>query len=136
MEYLHQDLTAKIIGVYHDVYSELGHGFLEKLYRRAMLIAFRDAGLSAATDARFEVMFRGQGIGHFYPDVVVEDRVLLEIKATNALQAFDEAQTLNYLRASPIEVALLMNFGPKREVKRRVLTNDRKAPTAQANESP
>ena len=118
------------------MYSELGHGFLEKLYRRAMLIALRDAGLSAAADARFEVTFRGQGIGHFYPDVVVDDRVLLEIKATNALQAFDEAQTLNYLRASPIEVALLMNFGPKREVKRRVLTNDRKAPTAQADEIP
>jgi len=126
MEYLHRQLTERIIGVYHEVYSTLGRGFFERIYHRAMLIALADAGLAATADARFKVSFRGHSLGEFVPDVVVEDRVLLEIKATGALQPHDEAQLLNYLRASPIEVGLLLNFGEKREIKRRVLTADKK----------
>jgi GxxExxY protein len=108
------------------VYSELGYGFLEKLYQRAMAIALTEAGLFVSRDTRFDVMFRGHCLGQFFADLIVENRVLLEIKATSALQPSDEAQVLNYLRASTIELALLLNFGPKRELKRRVLTNDRK----------
>lgn len=97
MEYLHQDVTERVIGAYHEVYGELGRGFLEKVYHKAMSIALRDAGLSATTDARFQVMFRGHLLGDFIPDLIVEDCVLVEIKATSAIQPHDEAQLLNYL---------------------------------------
>ncbi|HEY7058425.1 MAG TPA: GxxExxY protein [Vicinamibacterales bacterium] len=136
MEFLHSELTERIIGVYHDVYSELGYGFLEKLYQRAMTIALREAGLSVSRDTRFDVMFRGHCLGQFFADLIVENRVLLEIKATSALQPSDEAQVLNYLRASTIELALLLNFGPKRELKRRVLTNDRKGASPRIDSEP
>jgi GxxExxY protein len=128
MELLHHDLTERIIGVYHDVYTELGYGFLERLYHRAMIIALTDSGLSVVQHAPFEVRFRGRLLGDFYPDIAVENRVLVEVKATSAIHVHDEAQALNYLRASPYEVALILNFGPRREFKRRVLTNDRKRP--------
>ena len=128
MTLLHHDLTEQIIGVYYAVYAELGHGFLERICQRAMVIALRDAGLSVVERAPFPVTFRGQLLGDFFADIVVNGLVLLEIKATTALSRWDEAQTLNYLRASRLEVALILNFGPKREHWRRILTNDRKIP--------
>jgi GxxExxY protein len=128
MELVHQDLTERIIGIYHDVYSELGYGFLERIYQVAMIIALTESGLAVNQHAPFEVRFRERVIGAFYADIIVEDRVLLEIKAASAIRPHDEAQSLNYLRASPVEVALILNFGPRREFKRRVLTNDRKVP--------
>jgi GxxExxY protein len=123
---IHEELTERIIGVYYDVYSELGYGFLEKVCQRAMVIALTAAGLSVAQGVRFPVIFRGQLVGDNISDMVVNGAVLVEIKATSALHAWDDAQALNYLRASPLEVALIMNFGPKREYRRRILTKDRK----------
>jgi GxxExxY protein len=126
MTLLHHDLTEMIIGIYQDVYTELGHGFLERIYQQAMVIALRDAGLSVVEQVRFPVWFRGQVLGEFYADIVVNGLVLVEIKAASALVSWHDAQALNYLRASPLEIALIMNFGPKREHRRRILTNDRK----------
>lgn len=128
MVLLHHDLTEQIIGVYYDVYAELGHGFLEKLCQRAMVIALREAGLSVLERVPYPVTFRGELLGDFYADIVVNNLILLEIKAVSALGPWDDAQALNYLRASHLEVALIMNFGPKREHRRRILTNDRKTP--------
>jgi GxxExxY protein len=130
MELLHHDLTQRIIGVYYDVYAELGHGFLERVCQQAMVIALRDAGLRVAERVPFPVMFRGELLGEFFADIVVNDLILAEIKATSVLPPWVEAQALNYLRASPLEVALIMNFGPKREYRRRILTNDRKTPAS------
>jgi GxxExxY protein len=132
MALLHAGLTEQILGVYYDVYAELGHGFLEKICQRAMVIALRDVGLSVAERAPFPVHFRGELLGDFFADVVVNGLVLVEIKATGGLRPWDEAQTLNYLRASRLEVALILNFGPKREHWRRILTNDRK-PASSSN---
>ena len=127
MELLHRELTERIIGVYFDVYTELGFGFLERVCQTAVVIGLRQAGLRVEQNVSFAVWFRGQLIGYFIADIVVEGRVLLEIKAKSALHAFDEAQAINYLRASSLEVALILNFGPKREYRRRILTNSRKS---------
>jgi GxxExxY protein len=126
MELLHRDLTERVIGVYHDVHHEVGSGFLEKIPQAAMVIALREAGLTVAERVPYPVYFRRYLLGDFYADIVVNDLVLLEVKSKTALHPHDEAQAINYLRASTLEVALIMNFGPKREYVRRVLTNDRK----------
>ena len=126
MQLLHYDLTEKIIGVFYDVYRELGSGFLERICQSAMVIALREAGLTVLEGVSYPVHFRGQLLGTFRPDIVVNDLVLVEIKSKSALHPHDEAQAINYLRVSHLEVALIMNFGPKPEHNRRVLTNDRK----------
>jgi GxxExxY protein len=128
MPLLHHDLTEQIIGVYYDVYGELGHGFLEKICHQALVIALREAGLRVVEQVPFKVSFRGRILGEFFADAVVNGLILVEVKAASSLHPWDEAQVLNYLRASPLEVALLLNFGPKREFRRRILTNDRKQP--------
>jgi GxxExxY protein len=128
MPLLHHELTEQIIGIYYDVYAELGHGFLEKLCQLAMVIELRQAGLTVEEGSPFPVWFRGHLLGDFFTDIVVDGLVLAEVKASSNLHPWDEAQVLNYLRASPLEVALVLNFGPKREFRRKILTNDRKTP--------
>jgi GxxExxY protein len=127
MELLHRELTDRIINVFYAVYDELGSGFLEKICQAAMVMALRSAGLKVAERVPFEVYFRGQLLGTFIADIVVEGLVLIEIKSRSALTMSDEAQVMNYLRASNLEVALIMNFGAKPEFRRRVYTNARKA---------
>lgn len=122
----HQDLTRKIIGVFYDVYNELGHGFLESVYEKAMVIGLRDAGIKVAEQAPIMVRFRGEVIGDFRADLLIEDSVILELKAASGLEPAHEAQLLNYLRATEIEVGLLVNFGPKPEFKRLIFDNERK----------
>ena len=127
MELLHCDVTEKIIGVFYDVYNEIGAHFLERVVQTAMVIALRSAGLIVLERASFPVFFRGEIIGDFCPDIVVNDVVLVEIKSKSVLVSQDEAQAINYLRVSPLEVALILNFGMKPQVVRRVLSNPRKA---------
>ena len=123
----HEDLTRRVIGVFYDVYNDLGHGFLESVYENAMLIALRAAGLRAQQRQPIPVWFRGQQVGDFRGDLVVSDAVIVELKAARAIEPVHEAQLLNYLRATPIEVGLLLNFGPKPEFKRLLFDNERKA---------
>jgi GxxExxY protein len=125
-EYLHEELTKRIIGVFYEVYNELGHGFLESVYHNAMVLALRQAGLMVESKVPVPVWFRGQQVGAFEVDILVERKVLLELKAVRALESAHEAQTLNYLRATPIEVGLLLNFGPKPQVRRFAFSNTRK----------
>jgi GxxExxY protein len=122
----HQELTRKIIGVFYELYDELGHGFLESVYEAAMLIALREAGLKAEPQMPIAVYFRGNRVGDFRADLMVENAVLLELKAARALDSSHEAQLLNYLRATEIEVGLLLNFGTKPEFKRLAFDNERK----------
>lgn len=124
--YKHADITEKIIGVFYDVYNELGHGFLESIYERAMALALSQAGLNTETQKAITVNFRGRTIGDFRADIVVENKVILELKAGKALDASHEAQLINYLRATDIEVGLLLNFDPKAEIKRFAFENTRK----------
>ena len=125
-EYRHEALTEKIIGVFYEVYNELGAGFLEIVYHRAMVVALRQIGLTAEPEVNVPVYFRGVQVGDFSADILVEDAVLLELKAVRELDSAHEAQLLNYLRATPVEIGFLMNFGPKPKFKRLAFANDRK----------
>jgi GxxExxY protein len=122
----HRELTEKIIGVVYDVYNELGHGFLESVYEQAMAIALGQAGLHVDRQMSLKVIFRGEVVGDFRADVIVERAVILELKAASGINPAQEAQLLNYLRATEIEVGLLLNFGPRPQFKRLVFENSRK----------
>jgi len=122
----HEQLTGKIIEIFYDVYNELGHGFLESVYENSMRLALSQAGLFVPPKRQLDVWFRGVIVGTFEPDVTVENLAILEIKAARGIDPAHEAQLLNYLRATEIEVGLLLNFGPKPEFKRMVFDNERK----------
>jgi GxxExxY protein len=122
----HDDLTQRIIGIFYDVYNELGYGFLECVYREAMRLALTQAGLSVSVEVPVPVEFRGTVIGTFRADLIVNDLVLIELKSCEALIREHESQTLHYLRATQIEVALLMNFGTVPRFKRLVMDNESK----------
>lgn len=122
----HRDLTQRIIGVFYEVYNELGHGFLESVYEAAFEVALTAKGLTVLRQIEVPVWFRGKKIGDFTADMLVEKCVLLELKAGRALDQAHEAQLLNYLRATEIEVGMLFSFGLKPEFKRLAFDNARK----------
>ncbi|MCE9560960.1 MAG: GxxExxY protein [Planctomycetes bacterium] len=122
----HRDITERIIGVFYEVYNELGFGFLESVYENAMVLALRAIGLKAEQQLKLPVFFRGHPVGEFIADIVVADVVILELKAADTLISSHESQLLNYLKATPIEVGLLLNFGPKPRLKRLGFSNERK----------
>jgi len=122
----HYALTQKIIAVFFEVYNELGHGFLESVYQRSLLLALRETGLTVHSPVDIPVWFRGHQVGCFEGDILVEKCVLLELKAARALDSSYKAQLLNYLRATDIEIGLLLNFGVKPEFKRLIYDNPRK----------
>ena len=132
----HGDLTRRVIGVFYEVYNELGHGFLESVYEAAMEVALRQAGMSLQRQQAIEVRSRGQTVGDFRADLVVEGVLLVELKAAKAIDPAHEAQVLNYLRATHLELGLLLNFGPKPDVKRFLYDNPRKQPRASAPSHP
>lgn len=122
----HKELTETIIGVFFEVYNELGHGFLESVYENAFETALTSRGLDVRRQIEVPVWFRGHKVGDFVADMLVERTVLLELKAVPTLDSSHEAQFLNYLRATEIEVGLLFNFGIKPEFKRLAYDNSRK----------
>lgn len=122
----HRELTQKIIGVFYEVYNELGHGFLESVYQKSLILALNEAGLTVHSPVDIPVWFRGQRVGDFEADVLVEKCVLLELKAAHSIHSSHQAQLLNYLRATDIEIGVLLNFGVKPEFKRLVFDNLRK----------
>ncbi len=124
--YKHSDLTEKILGAFYAVYSALGYGFLENVYVKALMIELKKRGLQVRDELPIHVYYDGQLVGEYFADLVVNDLVILEIKAVKALATEHEAQLLNYLKATPYEVDLLLNFGPKPETKRRSFDNNRK----------
>jgi GxxExxY protein len=122
----HSDLTEKIIGVFYDVYNELGHGFLESTYAEALVVALEESGLKTAREVPVPVWFRGRKVGQYYADLIVDGAVLLELKAARTLDSAHEAQLLHYLRATEVEVGLLLNFGLRPQFRRLLFDNDRK----------
>ena len=110
----HSSLREKIIGAFYDVYNELGYGLLESVYEEALSIALQEAGLRVQRQVPIAVWFHGQDVGDFRADLLVEGTVLLELKASRTLDKAREAQLLHYLRATEIEVGLLLNFGENR----------------------
>jgi GxxExxY protein len=122
-EYLHSELTGKIIKGFYNVYNELGYGFLEKVYERSMLIELKALGLACEAQVPINVYYEGEKVGEYYADILVEGKVILELKAAEAICDEHEAQLINYLRATDIEVGLLLNFGKKPEHKRKLFEN-------------
>ncbi len=124
--YKHTELTEKIIGIFYDVYNELGFGFLESVYEEAMALAFKERGISFQRQVSVPVWSHGHEIGSYTADIVVDGLVLGELKACKTLEPAHEAQLLHYLRSTEIEVGLLLNFGPRPQVKRMAFENERK----------
>jgi|SwirhisoilCB2_FD_contig_111_45335_length_1065_multi_3_in_0_out_0_2 GxxExxY protein len=124
--YKHSKLTDLIIGVFYEVYNELGFGFLESVYRNALQLALIEKQLVVMPEKAISVYFRGNKVGDFRADLVVNDLVLLELKTAEAIAIAHEAQLLNYLRSTTLEIGLILNFGPKPQVRRLLFDNDRK----------
>src|SRR5262252_1834016 len=117
-------LTESIIKAFYKVYNNLGHGFLEKVYENALVIELQSMGLSASQQRAVRIFYNGQVVGNYFADLVVEELVIVELKAAAAIDKAHEAQLLNYLRATEMEVGLLLNFGLKPEFRRKVFMND------------
>ncbi len=123
---IHEELSNQIIGCFYEVYNTLGHGFLERVYENSLLIEFRNRGLRADQQRRIDVYYNGRRVGEYFADIVVEDSVIIELKAAEGIAPEHEAQLLNYLKATELELGFLFNFGPKAQFIRRVFANDRK----------
>ena len=123
---LHQDLTDQIIKVFYKVYNALGHGFLEKVYENAIVIELERIGYRVEQQKPIKVFYGGQAVGDYFADLIVDELVILELNTADAICEAHEAQLLNYLRATEIEVGLLLNFGTKPQFKRKIFMNDKK----------
>jgi GxxExxY protein len=121
IELRHAQTTKRLIGLFFDVYHELGHGFLESVYEEAFAVALEESGLKFERQKPLTVWFRGRLVGTFRADAVVEDTVVVELKAARALGPPHEAQLLNYLKATNLTVGLIFNFGPRPKFLRRIL---------------
>jgi len=126
----HAEVTEKIIRAFYEVYNSLGYGFSEKVYENALVLELRKDGLHAQPQERITVYYDGEPVGEYAADIVVNEIVIVELKAVRQLLKEHEAQLLNYLKATAIEVGLLLNFGPRAEVKRKVFDNSRKGSLA------
>ena len=124
--YLHSDLTSSILEVYYKVYNTLGYGFLEKVYENAMCIELRKRGFKVQQQQAIEVFYEEENVGEYFADIIVNDTVILELKAVAKIAYEHECQLINYLKATNVEVGLLLNFGTKPQHKRKVFTNDKK----------
>ena len=126
MELLHKELTDKILKAFYDVYNELGYGFLEKVYQNSLMIELKARGFQAEAQKQIKVFYKGNEVGDYYADIIVNELVILELKATNCLVKEFEFQLINYLKGTNMEVGLLLNFGKKQEFIRKVYENSRK----------
>ncbi len=124
----HRELTERIIGTFYDVYNELGHGFIESVYEKSLAIALRQQGLEVFQQVAIPVWFRGIQVGDFDADLMIERVVIAELKSARSIDPAHVAQLLNYLKATDIEVGLLLNFGPRPDFKRLLFDNPRKLP--------
>jgi GxxExxY protein len=124
----HENVTERIIAAYYKVYNVLGRGFLEKVYQGAMAIELRKHGLNIKPLERIDVFYDGVCVGEYFADFLVEDCVVIELKAAEAIAPAHEAQRINYLKATNIDVGLLLNFGPKPQFRRKVYETARRLP--------
>jgi len=125
-DFKYKELTDRIIKIFYKVYGKLGYGFLERVYENAMMIELKKEGITANAQAPIKVFYEGEVVGEYYADIMVENKIIIELKASNNLAGENEAQLLNCLKASDIELGLLFNFGPKPEVRRKAFDNIRK----------
>jgi len=123
--YKYAELTEKIIKAAQNVHNKLGYGFLEKVYHNAMVLELHKMGLDIASEKLITVHYEGQIVGEYFVDIIVADKVILEIKAVQVVNPAHEAQLVNYLKATNIDVGLLLNFGKSLEVKRKIFETAR-----------
>jgi len=123
---LHEEKTQKIIKAFYKVYNTLGYGFLEKVYQKALLIELRKIGFDCSEEAPVKVYYEEYQVGDYRADIIVDNCIIIENKAAEALAEENEYQLINYLKATEIGVGLLLNFGKKPEFRRKIFTNDRK----------
>ncbi len=123
---LHEEITSRVIAAFFVVYNELGYGFLEKVYENALTIELRKSGLKVLQQMPIRVCYEGQLVGDYFADLLVADKVIVELKAADAITEAHECQLINYLKATRMEVGLLLNFGPEPKFKRKIFTNTRK----------
>jgi GxxExxY protein len=129
-EFLHKDITAKIIQAFYKVYNTLGYGFLEKVYENAIRIEISKSGLNVEQQKNIKVYYDSEQVGDYYADLLVENLVIVELKAAETICDEHETQLSNYLKATDIEVGLLINFGKKAEIKRKIFLNKNKKLTS------
>jgi GxxExxY protein len=122
----HADITEKIVQAFFAVYNKLGYGFSEKVYQNAMALELERLGLKVEAQKRLDVYYAGNLVGEYFADFVIQDVVIVELKAARQIAVEHEAQLLNYLKATALEVGLLLNFGAKAEIKRKIYDNERK----------
>lgn len=127
----HADLTEKLIGIFFNIHNELGHGFLESVYEQAFSVVLAENNIFFQRQMAVPVWFHGQQVGEFRADLLVDRKVLVELKTGRDIEPAWEKQLLNYLRATDVEVGLLFNFGPNAQFKRYAFENDRKNPRNQ-----
>lgn len=123
---LHNDITDRIIRVYYTVYNELGYGFLEKVYQNAFYNELKNQGFNVVAQQKINVYYKEVLVGEYYADLMIDDLIIIELKASEVLVQENELQLLNYLRATDKEIGLLFNFGKKPEFRRKIFTNDKK----------
>ncbi len=122
----HQELTKSIIGIYYDVYNELGYGFLEKVYQNAMIIELKSRGYTIENQKKISVIYKNEIVGDYIPDIIVNNSVIIELKCVEYIVECHESQLLNYLKATDCEVGLLLNFGKDPQFIRKIFTNNLK----------
>ena len=127
IDMLHKEITDRIIACFYRVYTNLGYGFLEKVYENAMLIELNKNGLKAISQYPIKVNYNGVSVGEYFADIIVEDKVIIELKASANLVPENILQLQNYLKATNIEVGLLLNFGKKPEIRRKTFHNNLKS---------
>ncbi|MBU1260729.1 MAG: GxxExxY protein [Planctomycetes bacterium] len=120
MELKHKELSEKIIAAAYNVHKELGYGFLEKVYKKALAVELGEAGLKYAVEFPLKVKYHNIVVGDYFTDIIVDDKIIVEVKAVSKLESVHEVQLVNYLKATGIEVGLLINFGQSVEIKRRI----------------
>ena len=125
-ELLHKELTDKILQCFFEVYNRLGYGFLEKVYENSLMIELIKRGLYAEKQRPVKVYYEEKIVGDYYADIIVNDTIILELKAAECIIEEHELQLVNYLKATDKEIGLLLNFGKKPEFRRKIFTNDRK----------
>ena len=125
-KFKHKEIFDLIINAFYKVYNILGYGFLEKIYENALIIELENMNIPVKPQHPIQVHYDGEVIGEYFADILVLDSIIVEIKAAKTIAGEHEAQLLNYLKATHIEVGLLLNFGPKAEFKRKAFTNARK----------
>jgi GxxExxY protein len=122
--YIHSDISSQILKAYYKAFNKLGAGFLEKVYQKGLLIELRKAGLKCYESHPIQVFYDETPIGVYYADIIVEDCIIIETKSVEYLRPEHDAQILNYLKATDIEVGILLNFGLKPEIRRKVFSRE------------